>query len=339
MSDQLRKVLGIVVGIAAVQALFLLAFAWPAAESGPREVPIAVAGPAEAAAPVADRLAAVPGRDDGTSAFDVRTVDDAAAARSAIEDRDVLAAVVVSPDGPEVLVASAASPAVAQAMRSTAAELSDQSSTVPVTDVVPTPSGDPTGAGLAAGTLPLVLTSALGGIAVFAFLHTRAARLAAVGGIALTCGVVAPLVLTAIGVLDGGLVATTGVVALLVGSVTATVAGLGAVLGRPGAGLGVLMLVLVANPLSGAATAPQMVPQPWGELGQLMPVGAGVAAVRSAAFFDGAGSAGALVVLATWLIAGLALLTLGRSGLSVRAQSTSAATRSTASVSTPADVA
>jgi hypothetical protein len=71
-------------------------------------------------------------------------------------------------------------------------------------------------------------------------------------------------------------------------------------------------MVFLANPLSAAATAPQMLPRPWGDLGQLMPAGAGVTAVRSVAFFDGAALGTPALVLSIWLLVGLALIAVGR---------------------------
>ncbi|HET6686312.1 MAG TPA: hypothetical protein VFH02_07290, partial [Jiangellaceae bacterium] len=159
-----RLAAAIVVGIATLQALMLLAFAWPAANVAPRELPIAVAGPAPAVQQVESALTDVQGPDADVAAFDVVTVDAADAARAAIEDREVYGAVVVSPDGPQLLVASGAGPAVAQLLRSAATELSPAGATVPVEDVVPTDQDDPIGAGLGAAMLPLVMTSVAGGI-------------------------------------------------------------------------------------------------------------------------------------------------------------------------------
>lgn len=302
----------LVVGIATVQALMLLAFAWPAANVGPRELPIAVAGPPEGVEQVEASLAAVPGPDDEGAAFDVVMVDDAAAARAAIEDRDVYGAVVVSPEGPQLLVASAAGPAVAQMLRSAAAELSSAASTVPVEDVVPTDPDDPIGAGLGAAVLPLVMTSVAGGIVAGFVLRSTRYRIAAVTGIAIVGGLVSAAVLQyPLGIVGGSYLEVAGVLALLIGAVSAAMAGLVAVLGRVGAILGVLTMIFVGNPLSAAASAWEMLPQPWGAIGQLLPPGAGVSATRSVGFFDGAAAAQPLTVLAIWLLAGLALLLVG----------------------------
>lgn len=54
-----------------------------------------------------------------------------------------------------------------------------------------------------------------------------------------------------------------------------------------------------------------MLPSGWGTAGQLLPPGALGTALRSTAYFDGAGSAMAFVVLICWLVAGLLLLGVG----------------------------
>jgi hypothetical protein len=196
-------------------------------------------------------------------------------------------------------------------LRAAAAELSE-SGAAPVEDVVPTTPDDPTGAGLAAGVLPLVMTSAAGGLIAAVALRSARLRLAVVTGITVIGGLVSAAVLQyVLGVLDASYVEVAGVTALLIGAVAASVAGLGAVLGRPGAVLGLLVMIFVGNPLSAAASAPEMLPQPWGEVGQFLPPGAGVSALRSVAFFDGAAAGMPILVLSVWLVAGLVLVTLG----------------------------
>ena len=50
-----------------------------------------------------------------------------------------------------------------------------------------------------------------------------------------------------------------------------------------------------------------MLPAGWGARGQLLPPGAVNSALRSVAFFDGAGAARPLLVLAIWALVGLVL--------------------------------
>jgi hypothetical protein len=109
-----------------------------------------------------------------------------------------------------------------------------------------------------------------------------------------------------LGALDGPFWGNAGVLALTLLAVGGLVAGLGAVLGRAGLAIGAATVLLLSNPLAGIATAPQLLPQPWGALGQLLPSGAGGTLLRSVAFFDGAGAAYPLGVLAGWTAFGLA---------------------------------
>jgi hypothetical protein len=83
------------------------------------------------------------------------------------------------------------------------------------------------------------------------------------------------------------------------------------VAGRPGLGLGVAVVVVLGNPLSAAAAAPDLLPAGWAGLGQLLPPGAVVAALRAVSGFGGTGAAGPLAVLAAWAVGGLLLLGLG----------------------------
>src|SRR5919107_4245809 len=90
----------IVLALLVLQAALVLLFVVPARSPEPHGLPVGVVGPA----------AALHG--DG---LDVRTYADAAAARAAIREREVYGALV--PAEGRVLVASAASPAVAQMLR------------------------------------------------------------------------------------------------------------------------------------------------------------------------------------------------------------------------------
>lgn len=85
-------------------------------------------------------------------------------------------------------------------------------------------------------------------------------------------------------------------------------------LGLRGIGLGLLLMVFVANPLSGVGSAPELLPEPVGAIGQLMPPGAGGNLLRSTGFFDGAAAGERVAVLLAWVLGGLALLVGGHAG-------------------------
>lgn len=296
---------GVVLALTAVIALVALAFALPAARSGPHDVPIGVAGPQAANGQVA---AALDQRAPG--AFQVTYYPSRDALRDAIRDRQVYGGLAVGPEGRTLLIATGASPAVAQVLTQLGAGLAQQTGTPPVTeDVAPLPSRDPRGAGLAAAALPITLAGILPAVAlVFALRREVWTRLAT----AVVFSAVAAVTITALlhyvlGSIDQNFwgVAAALTVGLL--GCGLPILGLGSLFGRAGLAAGAVLALLVGNPLSGLSSAPEMLPGGWGQVGQWLPQGATATLVRSAAFFDGAGATSALVVLGCWATAGAAL--------------------------------
>jgi hypothetical protein len=86
-------------------------------------------------------------------------------------------------------------------------------------------------------------------------------------------------------------------------------------------GLGAALFLLVGNPLSGLATAPEFFAEPWRTIGAWLPPGAGGQLLRSAAYFDGAGAGPHLVVLGAWLLLGILLVAVAAARLRARAAS------------------
>jgi hypothetical protein len=291
--------------LTAMLTVVLIAFAWPAARSQPRDLPIAVAGPAQPAAQVKGGLEqAMPG------GFEITPVADRAAAERAIKDRDVYGAIVLDPQAPEVLTASAGGPAVAQILTQLSTRLAAENPgvQVKVTDVVPLPKDDPRGAGLAAGALPLVL----GGIIAAAVLTQRirggGRRIAGALAFAVTGSLALAAVLQFwLGSFEGNYFANASVIALSIGAISLTLLGLEGLFGFVGLAAGGAVMMLLGNPLSGLASAPEMLPTGWGSLGRFLPPGAAGTALRSVSFFDGAGSGRSFLVLGCWLVLGLLL--------------------------------
>ncbi|KIA61482.1 hypothetical protein [Nocardia vulneris] len=296
-----QRALAIGVGAALLQALMLVAFAWPAANIAPRDVPIAVTGPQ--ADMVIGKLTA-----HSPDAFEISRPGDAAAARAAIERRAVYGAIVTGDGPPRMLVASAASPAVAQQLTQIGQQLS-AGAAAPVEDVVAADADDPRGAAFGAMVLPLVMSGLAAGVLISLLIPAFGAK--ALG--LCTFGVVGGLLSMAIvhgwmSVIPGSYLVLSAVAGLASFAVAGAVVGLSAVIGRAGIGIAALTLLLIGNPFSAATSAPELLPQPWGAIGQLLPPGAAASLFRSVAFFDGARATGPLVVLLIWAVAGLALL-------------------------------
>ncbi|NHN57048.1 DUF3533 domain-containing protein [Calidifontibacter sp. DB0510] len=92
-------------------------------------------------------------------------------------------------------------------------------------------------------------------------------------------------------------------------SMTASIVtmGLSAVFGVIGVGVSILLFVVLGNPSAGGAFNYGLLPQPWRFIGQWLPNGAGVDAVRSIVYLDGEGLGFHYLVLAWWLALGLLL--------------------------------
>jgi hypothetical protein len=320
-STSWRSVVALAALVAVVVPVLVTAFAWPALRTAPRDVPLVVAGPGA----IADRAARA--LDDARpGSFALEVVATPEEARERVLDREAYGAVLLGPNGPEeVLVASAASPAVAQLLAEAAEQGlagpgtagpgtagSPSAPAVRVTDVAPTPPSDPRGAGVAAGALPLTLAGVLTGALVSLRLRGVGRQLTAA---VLAAALVGPGVVAVLhGWLDalgGSVVAESGVVALGVLAGALLVLGARALLGVAGFGLAAATLVLLGNPLSGATSAPHLLPGGWSALGQALPPGALVSALRGVSGFDGAGTGVPLLVLAAWVLAGATAVLAG----------------------------
>jgi hypothetical protein len=301
-----RRLLGLGAGLAAVLTVLALAFLWPAITSEPRDLPVAVAGPAAAVAPVAQGL-----DERAPGAFIVPAADRSAAV-DLIETREVYGAVVLGAQ-PEILVASAGSAVVAQQLTALAPVLAQQTGTaVPVTDVVPLSDGDPRGAILGALTFPLVIGGMIGGVAVSLLVVGVWRRITAVTAYSVLGGLaVAGVLQGAFGALQGSYLVNAGIVGLAILAIAGVIVGFVSIVGRAGIAIGPVLFLLVANPIASAAQPWQMLPAPWGSIGQWMPPGAAAALLRDESYFAAADASHLWIALASWVLLGLVLATAG----------------------------
>ena len=302
-----REVIGALVLLTIVVGLVLTAFALPAIKSAPRNVPIGVAGPAQVATQVDSAL-----EQRAPGAFDVTAYPDEAALTAAIRNRDVYGGISVTPQGATMLTAPAGSPAVAQLLTAVALGLSQQTGQqVPVKEVVPLPAGDPRGAGLASAILPLLIGSVIPVLAMIRLVKNPWRRLAGVLTASVLIGMTVAGLLHWYGAFTGPWVRESLAIAAVMAATSTALLGLFTVGRWVGFGLGVATFVLLGNPLSGIATAPQFLPAFWATLGSLLPPGAAGQVVRSASYFDGAGATHGLIVLGAWFLLGVALVAVG----------------------------
>jgi hypothetical protein len=316
------RAIGVGVALAAVVTVIVLAFSWPGVTADPQGLPIAVSGPEEQ---VSALEAALDERAEGL--FDVTRVDDREEAVVAIESREVYGAILIS-ESPEVLTASAASPLVAQQLSAFAGVLQTQlqaaiaaqvpegvtppTVSVTVTDVVPLADADPRGSGLVAAAFPLVLGGMLGGILISVALVGAVRRLVALGVYAVVGGLVITAVLQGwFGVLQGDYLLNSAVFTTALLAIGAPIVGFAALIGRAGIALGPILFLLIANPISSAATPVEFLLKPWGAIGQWFPPGAGATLIRETSYFPAADTTFPWLVLAGWAAAGILLALIG----------------------------
>lgn len=299
-----HRTLAVILGAPTVILTLLVVMVAPILNSGPSALPIAVAGPPPAMSTLTETLG-----NKMPDAFAFSTHDSPAAATESVRDRESVGAIIASPNGITVIKASGAGAPYGQLLDGLATQLRTSGQQVTMTDVAPLPPEDPAGMSVTALALPLTIGALLPGILLTLLVRGNPLRhIAIIGGIATLAGFGAAAILQfGFGALAGnywltGLAIGAGILA---GS--SLTVGLGAVLGQAGLSLGSILMLFVANPLSGMATGPQWLPTPWGAFGQFLPVGAAGTAIRSAAYFDGAGATWAWVVLASWALCGLAL--------------------------------
>lgn len=306
-STPVARAIALAVGAAAIVGLVLLAFTWPAVTSEPRDLPVAVAGPEVAVAQITGVVAAQAG-----DTIAPARVTDRAAAVDAIEHREAYGAIVLGSapgDALEVLIASAANPQVAQMLQAMAAQMGQRTgAAVTVTDVVPFDGADPRGAKMSAAAFPLVLGGMAGAVIISVAIATALPRVAALAAYAVAAGLLLAGILHSwFGGLHGSYWVNAAAVGLTVVAISAPIVGLRSLLGMPGIGVGAVLMMLIANPISAATMPVEFLVGPWGAVGQWFPPGAGATLLRELSYFPDANTAFPWTVLAMWAAAGVLL--------------------------------
>jgi hypothetical protein len=313
------RVVTTAVGLVALVAVVVLAFLWPSVTAEPKDLPVAAAGDPAVVAQVQAGL-----DQNAEGAIELVAVADRDAAVDLVESRDAYGALVLGQQ-PEVLTASAASPAVAQLLAGLQPALQAQVSaaataqgvpaeavpTVAVTDVVPLSVDDPRGSTLAAASFPLVLGGMVGGIAISLAVVGVWRRVAALGVYSVAGGLAIAAILHGLGGLHGAYLADSLAVGLTLLGIGGTIVGAVAVLGRPGIAVGPVLFLLVANPLSASAMPVEFLLSPWGAVGQWFPPGASATLLRDLSYFPAADTTLPWLVLTGWAVLGLLLSLVG----------------------------
>lgn len=309
----------ILVGTLAVLAVALL-FLWPVRAASPRDLPIVVAGPPAAAQLVEQRLAGA------NAPFVTTAVADRAAAVRRIETREAYGGIVLTPGtgapagtvDVELLTATAASPAVAQALVQGVGTLGASGAPGPTlrvhhTELAPLAEQDPRGAGIAMLALPLGIGGLIVGALTALQVTGRRTKVVTILAASTLAGLGWTLVLHPwFGLLTGSIWTEWGLAALAVAAIAGSAAGAHALLGVPGLGLIALITTPFGFPLAGTQLPPEFLPSPWGAIGQGLVPGAAATALRTESYFPAASLTPAVLVMTLWLAAGLLLIALSR---------------------------
>jgi len=335
-----RFILTLTIGLTAVLAIMMTAFSLPAVNSGINNVPIGIIATNDETF----QKMAKPLRNKG---FKVSEYATAYQAKAQINKRDIYGAISLDASGNlTVYEATAASAAVSQALTQIGNNVVTQqkaigsaqinqiiakandvntikvlnqklaqlnAKTAKIVEVRAFPKADSKGTGLAAGALPIALGGWIGAVAIANMIKGKRQKFAAVISFAVIGGLgLVAVIQYGIGTFDGNYFLTSLGAMLGIAATGFFVLGILEVLGNPGLGIAAVLLILLGNPLSGLASAPEMLPTGWGALGQLLPPGATGTLLRNIAFFNGHAIAYPLTVLLAYVVVGMLLFKIGK---------------------------
>ena len=315
----------LVFGVLLIQLAFVLSYVGAFHHPTPHHVPVAVVAPSQISGRVVTELSGLPGQPLSATA-----VASKAAGLTLLRDGSTSGVFIVDPAGKadSLLVASGGGAAVSTAVEDVFAQVdAAEHRTMTVTDAVPSQPGD--GRGLSG--FYLVIGWLVGGYLVAALLGiaqgarpatTRRAihRLIVLVPYAVLSGLGGAVIVDPVlGALTGHFVALWWLGALLVFCAAAVTMAFQVLLGVFGIGLTLILFVVLGNPSAGGAYPAPLLPPFWRAIGNSMPNGAGVEAVRRIVYFGSYNTAGNLLVIAIYTVAGIAIAVTGASVLARRA--------------------
>ncbi|MEV0113842.1 DUF3533 domain-containing protein [Streptomyces sp. NPDC050844] len=308
----------LVIGVLALQLLFIASYVGALHDPKPRDVPFGVVAPGPAAEQASARLGKLP--DDP---LDPRVVEDQATARKQVMNRDIDGALIINPRATTdtLLVASGGGTVLATTLEKIVTQLeAAENRTVRTVDVAPASPEDFDGL----SSFYLVVGWCVGGYLCASILAISAgSRAANLSRALIRTGVMAlysiagglggaVIIGPVLGALPGSVLALWGLGALVVFGVGMITLALQALTGIVGIGLAVLIVVIAGNPSAGGAFPLPMLPPFWEAIGPWLPPGAGTWVARSIAYFEGNAITEPLLVLAAWAAVGV-IVTLAMS--------------------------
>ncbi|WP_291055663.1 ABC transporter permease [Herbiconiux sp.] len=298
-------------------ALFVASYSLAMGNPQPHDVPIGLVSQSV----TADQLDANLENVSGTS-FVVQEFATSADAKEAIEQQQIYGAVVTADAGdgsttsPELYISTASGASVARLIEADAASIGAKLGiTLTVTDLNPLAASDPGGLVLfylalactIIGFVGAIQTRVNAGLTLAGELIWDVARAALVGlVVTLTAGPI-------LGFESFPILPVWAVLSVTVFIAGAVYSFFRVVIGGRWALLPTWVLfILVSNPSSGGAVAPQLLPPFYEFMGRWMPTGATVRALRDLTYFPNAGHPEPYLVLGVWLLVATAAFVIAR---------------------------
>jgi hypothetical protein len=294
------KSITIVVGLVVAQLVLAVLLLGLFHSPKPHELPVAVVGQGPLAEGLTKQLDAAP-------ELAVQRVDTGADARKLIDEREIYGAYAPRAKTSTVLVASAASLAVAGVLPQVFGPVDAQRKTVPkVVDAKPLPPDD---SGGASGYF-LALIAIIGAVLIGWMLEllvpsirrglvATLVRLATVAVFSILSGLALALYAKSLGAFEDHVGDVTLALALTIFGVSTVQMGYTSVLGGTfGLAFGLLVFILLGVlATSGGASAPEFLPDFWNTIGGLLPPRAAMELIKDQAYFAGEGTSTPMLVL------------------------------------------
>jgi len=297
-------------GATLISVVFIASFIGALHAPGPRSLPVGVVGSQAQASAVNAAL----GR-ERPGGYTVTSYPTVAAARSAILDRTIDAALTPAPTGALLQVASASGAAATNAtVLDIGAVTHAGGLPLAVQNIRPLPSNDPQGISQVFFVIALTAPSLIyANLLINKFgrtLNPIRQTIAIVAYALVVSALAVTLADPIIGAFTGSPWGLFGIGALLAFAVTAAASAAA----RWTGGLGYLVLFLLFIPVgiasSGTTLGPNMITPWYADLGRALPVGAALPAVQNTVYFNATAITAPLLILSAWALAGAIALAL-----------------------------
>lgn len=306
----------LVVGVALVQVAFVTSYVAAFHRPVPHRIPIAVVAPTTIGTRLVDALNGIAG-----APLEATAVSSEAVGTRQLLERSVYGVLIVDLSAPteRILEASASGVSASVAVTTVLDKVANaQHRTLVVDDIRPPAPGDRN----SLTSFYLVIGWIVGGYLVASILgisagsrpanvHRATVRLTVIAVYALATGYFGALLVgPVLHALPGPTFSLGLLGVLLIFCAGAFAMALQVVAGTVGIGLTILLFVVLGNPSAGGAYAWPLLPTFWRAIGPWIPSGAGTAAARGIAYFDGRAIGMHLLVIAAYGVVGVVVVYL-----------------------------